>query len=153
MAAWVRSTRCNLLRILLTCPLTVFSLSTNWWAIAVLENPSATSRNTSSSRSLKSAKAGWKPKVSPQKQVNLEQSFIIWNRVKIQPGWLNSSKVVISLKQMPQYYTNLSDFYRCRSWFLQLHFKRRVKLESQKEQLSTPLLILAKLGTPSWGTG
>src|SRR5690242_20712786 len=38
-AACVRSAMCSLLKILPTCPFTVFSLSTNFSAIAVLEHP------------------------------------------------------------------------------------------------------------------
>jgi hypothetical protein len=58
-AACVRSTMCNLPRMLLTWPLTVFSLSTNCSAMRVLKLPSASSRRTSSSRSVSLAKAGY----------------------------------------------------------------------------------------------
>ena len=47
MAAWVRSSRCSLPRMLLTWVLTVFSLMTSFSAISRLFSPAAIRRSTS----------------------------------------------------------------------------------------------------------
>jgi len=50
------SASCSLLKMLLTCPLIVFSLKTSFAAISALDMPSAINFNTSNSRSLNSVK-------------------------------------------------------------------------------------------------
>jgi DNA-binding CsgD family transcriptional regulator len=56
MAAWVRSFRCSFPRILLTCPLTVFSVITNWVEISLFDRPFASRRRSSISRLVSSVK-------------------------------------------------------------------------------------------------